>query len=421
MRSIRPWIVWAPSALFFSYAFFMRVSPSVMASDLMREFAVGAALLGNLAAFYFYAYASIQIPVGVLVDNFGPRRVITIATLLTAIGCLVFATAGTLHAAYAGRLLIGAGAAFSWVTGLALIARWFPPRRYAFVSGLSNIAGMLGAASAQAPLAALVEAAGWRAPIIGAALFGIALALASWLLIRDRPENADGTLSTPPRRAFLHSLRLAASNRQTWIVSAYTGAVIAPFLGLSSLWGVPYLMHVHGFARPSAALVMSSMIAGMAVGGMAIGWISDYIGRRKPMMFVAIIGQALSILVTFYWQPVAKEWLFVPIAAIGLFASGLIIGFATVRESNAPEATGAASGMVNTAVIGGGALIQPLIGLILDRGWDGATVGGTRVYSSAIYESAFMTLFASLALSFLAALLVKETWCGESPSQRGER
>lgn len=421
MIRARPWIVWAPAAIFFGYAFFLRVSPSVMANDLMREFAVGGALLGNLAAFYFYAYASIQIPVGVLVDNYGPRRVITLAALLTAVGCLVFATADTLHAAYGGRLLVGTGCAFGWVTGLAIIARWFPSRRFAFVSGLSNIVGMSGAAAAQAPLAVLVDAVGWRQPMMAAAAFGLALALSCWLLIRDRPERPDAARPAAARQPLLASLRRAASNAQTWLVTVYTGAVIAPFLGLSSLWGVPYLMHVHGFERPKAALTMSSMIAGMAVGGMLIGWISDRIGRRKPMMFVAIAGEALSILVAFYWQPMGPEWLFVPIAAIGLFASGIIIGFATGREANAAEATGAASGIVNTAVIGGGALIQPLIGLILDSHWDGLMAGGTRMYSADTYETAFLTLFGSLAISFLAALLVRETWCGEAPHQAGAR
>ncbi|MFO0995553.1 MAG: MFS transporter [Alphaproteobacteria bacterium] len=415
MNRARAWIVWAPSALFFGYAFFLRVSPSVMAGDLMREFAVGGALLGNLAAFYFYAYASIQIPVGVLVDNFGPRRIITAAALVTAIGSLAFATAESLEAAYAGRLLIGIGAGFSWVAGLSVVARWFPPRRFAFVSAASNLVGMLGAAAAQAPLAAIVDTAGWRPPMMGAALFGIALSVAAWLLVRDRPRPADGAASAPARKAFLHGLKLAASNGQTWLIAIYCGAVIAPFLGLSSLWGVPYLMHAHGFERPRAALFMSAMIAGMAAGGLLFGWISDRIGRRKPLMFVAIIGQAASILVTFYWQPVTAGWMFLPIGAIGFFASGLIIGFATARDANSPESTGAATGMVNMAVIGGGALIQPLIGLMLDSHWDGGTAGGTRVYSMDTYETAFLTLFGSLAVAFLAALLVRETWCGEAP------
>ncbi len=105
-----PWLMWSLGALFFCYAFFQRVAPSVLVSDLMRDFGVGAAVLGNLSAFYFYAYAGMQLPLGVLVDNWGPRRILTGGALVCGLGTLMFATADTLGPAYLGRLLVGGGA-----------------------------------------------------------------------------------------------------------------------------------------------------------------------------------------------------------------------------------------------------------------------------------------------------------------------
>lgn len=411
MSGARPWLVWAAGALFFFYAFFLRTSPAVMADELMRDFAVGAAVLGNLAAFYFYAYAAEQIGVGVLVDNFGPRRILTLAALLAAIGCLLFATTQSLPQAYVGRLLIGFGAGFGWVASLALVARWFPPRRFALLSGLTTLGGMAGAASGGAPLAALVDWAGWRASMIGAAAMGGGLAVACWVLVRDHPvpeKTADAA-----RPSLLHSLRLAAANPQTWIIALCTGAVISPFLGLSSLWGVPYLIHTRGMDRPEAALTASLLIAGLAVGGPLLGWASDRIGRRRPALWFAIAAQAVGYTVAIY-IPHGSAILFdVMLFLAGIGAGGIIIGFATGREANSPQALGAAMGIVNTGVIGGGALIQPLIGLILDRRWDGAMEAGARIYSPAAYQVAFITLFASLALAFAASLFVRETWCGE--------
>ncbi len=410
----RAWIVLAPAALFYLYAFFNRTAPSVMAGDLMREFAVGGALLGNLSAFYFYSYAALQIAVGVLVDNFGPRRIFTFAALATGAGVLLFAAADTLHMAYAGRLLVGAGAAFSWVCAVALIARWFPPRRFALVAGLTTMVGMIGAAGGQAPLAAAVEAHGWRAPMLATAAFGAALALFCWLVIRDHAPGRGDTdaAGVAEPRAFLHSLGLAARNRQTWIIAAFTGAQISPFLGLASLWSVPYLMQVHALDRAHAAATATAMIAGMALGGPVLGWLSDWIGRRKPMMFLALAGQAVGITLAFYVPGLPPGLVVVPFFLIGFFACGIIIGFATARESNNALATGAASGIVNTGVMGAGAAIQPVIGALLDRAWDGTMSDGARLYSPEAFQSAFLSLYGALALALIAAMFVRETYCG---------
>ena len=146
----RAWLVWAPAALFFALVFFQRTAPGVMVEELMRDFSVGAALLGNLAAFYFYAYASVQLGVGLVLDNWGPRRVLTGAALVAAAGAVVFALAESLHAAYLGRLLIGLGCAFGWIGCLTVIGQWFPARRFATVAGLSGMVGMVGARNASA-------------------------------------------------------------------------------------------------------------------------------------------------------------------------------------------------------------------------------------------------------------------------------
>lgn len=411
MSSARPWLVWSAGALFFCYAFFLRSAPAVMTDELMRHFSVGAGLLGNLAAFYFYAYAAEQIGVGVLVDNFGPRRILTWTAVIAAIGCLLFATADTLNQAYAGRLLIGFGSGFGWVASLALVARWFPPRRFASLSGLTALGGMVGSALAGAPLALLVDADGWQGPMLGTAVAGTVLALACWILVRDHP--APQTVSRAARLGLLHSLRLASANPQTWIITLYTGAVVSPFLGVTSLWNVPYLIQVHGHERAHAALIAMIQIAGMAVGSPLLGWVSDKIGRRKPIMWFAIFVQAVGYGVAFYLPGVSPLLFGAMLFLAGLGGSGIIVGFATGREANSPRALGAAMGIINTCVIGGGALIQPAIGVILDHHWEGAMIAGARVYSEGAYQLAFAILFVPLAVAFAASLFIRETRCRE--------
>src|SRR5262245_4607891 len=153
---------WATGAVFFFYAWILRVAPSVMIDELMRDFAVGAAAVGNLSAFYFYGYAGMQIPVGLLIDRFGPRRLMTVAAAGCAAGCALFALAPALWGLSLGRFVIGATAAFSLVGAMAVAGQWFPPARFALLSGLAMMLGMAGGVFGQAPLRLLVERLDWQ-------------------------------------------------------------------------------------------------------------------------------------------------------------------------------------------------------------------------------------------------------------------
>ena len=148
---IRAWSIWLLSALFMFYKYAIEVSPSVMTTTLMKTFHVGGMELGNLAACYFYAYLLLQIPAGLLLDKFGPRKTTTLAIALCAIGSLVFAGASSLFIAGVGRFLTGIGAAFAAVNCLKLIANWFPFRQFAFMAGLMMTMAMLGAVEGRLP------------------------------------------------------------------------------------------------------------------------------------------------------------------------------------------------------------------------------------------------------------------------------
>src|SRR5262247_3345324 len=176
-------LAWATASVFFFYAWIMRVAPSVMVEELMREFAVGAGVLGNLSAAYFYGYAGMQIPVGLLLDRFGPRRLITVAALCCAGGCVLFATGTTLATVITGRFLIGAAAAFSLVGSMAVAGQWFSPPRFAVLSGLAMAMGMAGGVFGQAPLRVAVEATDWRTTNLTLALGGVIIAVSAWLCV----------------------------------------------------------------------------------------------------------------------------------------------------------------------------------------------------------------------------------------------
>lgn len=401
----RAWLVWCLGALSFSYAFFQRVAPSVMVPDLMRDFAVGAAVLGNLSAIYFYAYAGLQIPVGLALDRWGPRRMLSGAALVAAAGSTVFAAADGIALAYAGRLLIGIGCAVGFVGALKLATHWFPPERFAFVSGMTMLVAMLGAIAGQAPLAVLVDAYGWRLSLYGAAVAAAVLACATWLVVRDRPPGAANphaveriTLTAGLVRVFI--------GWQNWVIALYAGTMAAPFLAYAGLWGVSHQMQLHGLERYEAAAANSLMLIGWAIGAPAGGWISDRLGRRRMPMAASAALSLVGWLILLYGPSLSIFASQVLLFAIGLFSGAMVICIAAARERALPSVGGATTGFVNTAMVGSGALLQPAIGYLLDRNWDGVMREGARIYSQQAFDAALVTLPICTAVGLAAALLV---------------
>jgi MFS family permease len=396
---------WLTAALFFGYAWVLRVAPSVMVEELMRDFAVGAGVLGNLSAAYFYGYAGMQIPVGVLLDRFGPRRLITVSTLLCAGGCVLFATGSTLASVTAGRFLIGASAAFSLVGAMAVAGQWFSPDRFAMLSGLAMAMGMAGGVLGQAPLRVAVEASDWRTTMLLLAGGGVALSAAAWATVRDKWRGSGGITNA------LSGLGVVARHPQTWLIALAGLGTSSPLLGFAGLWGVPFLETAYGLPRTLAATLTSMLFVGWGVGAPIVGWLSDRIGRRRPPMLAGLVLQIAS-LVTLVYVPELPTFVLGGLCfLIGFFGSSQIVCFALVKENHSADLSGTAIGFVNTMVTGAGALFQPLVGLLLDLAWSGETLHGARIYDTAAYQLAFASLLTCCVAGFLCLLAVRETFC----------
>jgi sugar phosphate permease len=181
----------------FVLSFFHRTAPAAIATELTREFAISSAVLGTLAATYFYVYTVLQIPVGVLADTLGPRWILAAGSIVAGLGSIAFALAPSWEVAAAGRTLVGIGVSVAFIAILKVSAVWFPASRFATLNGVTMFAGNLGAVIAGAPLAYLITHTSWRVVFLGLAALSIALGLASWFLVRDRPED----LGFPPVHA----------------------------------------------------------------------------------------------------------------------------------------------------------------------------------------------------------------------------
>lgn len=405
-----PWVMWGLAAVFYCYGFFQRVAPGVMVQELMRDFAVGATITGILSSLYFYAYASLQIPIGLMLDRIGPRRMLAVSALIAGLGCYLF-QAGGVNLAYVGRALIGIGTAVTWVGALKVASVWFPPKRFALLTGLTMAMGMAGAVGGQVPLGLAVAEFGWRGTLVGAAMLAVVLAAAFALIVRDRPKDAGPQSYDPEEGTKLWSgVLLALKEPQTYWTSLFGALLAAPMLTFAGLWGVPYLMTRYDVVRPEAAASVSMMLIGWGIGSPIFGWLSDHWRRRKPPMLVAS-GVSLAITLVWLYLPLPLGLLSVLLLVQGICAGGMVLLFATAREHNPNWAAGATLGIVNMAVMGTGAIFQSLTGWLLDLGWAGDLLNGARIYPLAGWQSAFLVLPGCQIASLIGALMVRETFC----------
>src|SRR4030095_3539590 len=231
----------------FVLSFFHRTAPAAIAAELTRAFAINAATLGTLAATYFYVYTLLQIPVGVLADTLGPRRILSAGSLIAGAGSLTFALAPSWEVAAAGRALVGVGVSVAFIAILKISAVWFPANRFATLNGVTMFAGNAGAVIAGAPLAWVVTQMSWRTVFIGLAVLSLALCGATWLRVRDRPQDLGFPAvhaHAPTPTIAVHwkqALRQVLANPATWPGFFVNVGIGGSYLAFAGLWAVPFL------------------------------------------------------------------------------------------------------------------------------------------------------------------------------------
>lgn len=413
------WFIWGLGALFYLVGFFQRVAPGVMTGELMQDFHISASGLGHLSGLYFYAYVAMQIPTGILADTLGPRKLLTAGCLVAGLGTLLFALSPVYFWAGLGRLLIGGSVAVAFVGVLKLSSSWFPERFYAFVAGNALSIGLIGAVTAGPPLRFLMDTFHWRKVIGLTGVMTLGLGGLIWFVVRDWPQEKGypGFTEKIPRpvplsfRSICQGLLTVLEYRNTWLLFIIPGGIVGCILTFSGLWGVPYLISHHQLSPARAAALTSVLLVGWALGSPFFGWVSDYLGKRKPIYIIGSMGVSLGWSLILFWESLT----FLPLALIlfvtGFFSGCMIISFAFARESVPPSLSGTVSGLTNMGVMMGPMLLQPLVGLILDRHWTGRMLEGVRVYSLNAYEIGFIPMMGWALLSVLLLLFTRETHC----------
>ena len=409
------WFICLLAAIFYCYEFLLRVSPSVMNTQLMHAYHLNARGFGNLVSYYYYVYAPMQLFVGLLMDRYGPRRLLTMALGCCFLGSALFANGHYLSLAELGRFLIGFGSAFAFVGVLKLATIWLPTRWFAMISGLTVSLGMLGGILGDVVLTKLVASQGWRESCYFASIFGFILMLVVFALVRD--SNGVSSVRVikkiPSFRVAWPYLLVIVRNPQVWLNGMVGCLLYLPVSAFAESWAIPYLKNVYHFSSISAGNLTAMIFLGWAIGSPIVGFISDRIAQRRlPITIGASIATVLMVLIIYAPMRFSVNQLYVLFLCFGVFSSVQILVFSIGKELSPTALSGTALSITNMMVMLAGFGVY-FVGYLLSLLWSGAIQNGVHVYHLRSYQVALSLLPLGLFLSILLTFFLKETHAKE--------
>ena len=382
--------VFLPFAAGYYFSYFLRNVNAVIAPELTRELAVSAADLGLLTSAYLLAFGAVQLPLGLALDRYGPRRVETFLLLIAATGCALFAAGNSLTELAVARALIGLGVSSCLMASFKAFSQWFGTERQASLNAAIMAAGGLGALTASTPLSWAIPHFGWRTVFIVLAVAGVAAAAG----IFSTPDKF-GNARPEPLRSQLAGLGEVLASRAFWCYAPQTMLIIGGFLALQGLWAVPWLMNFSGLPREAAAHHLLLMGSGMLIGFLGIAFGVAPLAARgfgplrllKTGMGIGLVATLLIVLGTAPGEPL--WFIFGMVFSVGNLAYALLQG----------HYSPALAGRVNTALN-----LMAFVGAFAIQWGFGAAVDALQAAGHApraAYQITFAALLAVQAASYL--------------------
>ena len=416
------WLIFIVLTLAYFFVYFHRLSLSIVANDLIADFTTTASVMGLLGSIYFYCYAFMQFPAGLLSDSLGPRKSVTFFLIIASAGSIIFGFAPTIKIAFLGRVMVGLGVSMVFIPTMKILSRWFHPHEFAFMTGILNAVGGIGVLAATWLLALMTLLFGWRISFELIGCFTFIIVVLVWLVVRDRPEDKgwpsieelgktkDGKVTPPAKQIpLLEGARRVISEKYFWPVAIWFFFDCGVFFAFGGLWGGPYLMHVYGMSRAQAGTVLSMIAWGMIIGSPPLGFLSDKImkSRKKPFILCNLVLVIELAFLSCYPAGLPHITLYILFFIFSICSSSVVIfGFTIIKELFPMEMAGTSTGMVNLFPFLGGAVFMPLLGRVLDA-YPKSDTGG---YSLEAYSMLIFILLGASVLSLICTFLTKETF-----------
>lgn len=411
---IKPWVVCLSSALFFFFVFLQVNMFNAISPALIQNFQMNSTTLGHLSAFYFYGTVLFLFPAGMILDRYSTRSIILIAMFISVICTFLFSVAEHIWQAELSRFVIGICGAFCLLSSVKLASRWFPPKRMALIVGLIVTLAMLGGMCAQTPLTLLTDNIGWRKALVYDSIMGIFLLAIVAYFVKDYPKGKEHFHKIDKNElnniGFWPALFQTVSNKQNILAGLYASLIDLPVFLLGATWGSLYLVQIRELNRAQASLVVSMIFIGMIIGCPVLGWLSDWLERRKLPMVMGAIASLIIILIIIYAPNLTFLSLSILFFILGFVVSSQVIAYPLVAESNPKILTGTSEGLASVLIMAGGFVI-PLFPLLLNLHWNNMTINQIPIYSLTDYRLALMIMPIAFLIALGASFFVKETYC----------
>lgn len=391
---------WLLAAIYYFYQYALRSAPAVMMPQLSEAFGLSALGVASLVGLFYYGYSPFSLVAGAAMDRLGAKQVIPIGAALVGIGALLFAS-GQQSLAGVGRFMQGAGGVFALVGAIYIASKNFPASYAATLIGATQMFGMSGGAAGQFGVGSMMSSGlAWNHFWLGAGILGLLVSATLYVMLPAEPSTRK---QAPVRKATWQALVTVFKNPQSILCGLIAGLLFIPTTIFDMVWGVRYLQDARGFEYAEAVLRSAMVPVGWIMGCPLLGWLSDRIGRRKPV----IIGGAVVLLACLAWILYGRADVFPPyvIGVVAGVASGAaMLPYTVIKEANLPQHGGTATGVVNFINFTFSALLGPVFARILQR-----VSGVAEKLDLVDFQTAFEPLLYGVVLAIVLTLLLRET------------
>ena len=394
-------VAWLLVSIYYFYQYALRSAPSVMVPQLSEAFGLSAIAVASIAGLFYYGYSPFSLVAGAGMDRFGPRKLIPFAAITVGIGALLFAT-GDSTIAGIGRFLQGAGGVFALVGAIYIATKNFPANQAATLIGATQMFGMAGGSAGQFAVGPLILGglsiyAFWSGMGVIALVIGVILFFL--LPSEEKKESAPGENWV---KSSIAGFKSVFSNPQSIYCGLIAGLLFIPTTIFDMIWGVRFLQDAHSLPYAESVLRSASIPFGWIIGCPLLGYISDKIGRRRPV----IIGGAVMLGICLAWilfGPTGLLPKYVLGVMTGIASGAAMIPYTVIKEANPPELGGTATGVINFINFTFSALLGPVFGWILQR------VAGGTTFGLDDYQTTFSPLLMGVALAIILTVFLRET------------
>ena len=414
----RAWLTVVVGAMFYGYQFIIRVSPNVMSDDIMKAFTIDAVAFGLIVSVYYWSYSALQIPLGIMMDRLGPKKLIAGACALCGIACFMFASTTDVYIASFARLLMGTGSACGFLGSLKLGSIWVHPKKFGSAIAITYGFGTVGAAVGGTPLRMLNDTLGWQFSLNLLGVIGFILAILVLVIIRSSPysikaQEKERIADAKKGQTLFFGLKLVGKRYQSWLIAGYGMLMYVPLTLMGDAWGAPFMITSHNIDDKYAATFITTMFIGAAFGAPFFTLLSDYLERRIEPMLIGALGALMAYLLIIYVHDLPLTVIYILFFLGGFCYSAKALSFATACEVVPRSQSGVAIGFNNMVVMTTGIVFHPMVGYLLNWNWDKSIVNGAPHYAIADYKLALTVIPVSLILAIIILKFIRETHPGK--------